>query len=599
MDRIGRYRIVKELGRGAMGVVYQAIDPTIGRPLAIKTIRLRELDDPGQRARLRERLFREARSAGVLSHPGIVTIYDMEEEDGLAYIAMQFVNGPTLDELMAGKKPMQREQIFRVFHQTAAALDFAHQKGIVHRDIKPANIMIDEDGTVKIADFGIAKAGASGNLTLSGTILGTPNYMSPEQVQGTNIDGRSDQFSLAVVAYEILTGERPFAGEHLGTVVYKIVAEQPAEPHRLNPSLGAEITSVLRKALSKQPDQRFASCTEFVNALADACSRAEGWRGLVRGGGHSLPTAAGVAGPRRAQSTPVIAANQPTAAGARNKNARRTKPKSLFLPAVGAFLVVLGVLGLLAWQTGAFSGAMAGPKPKNTATANATPPKVETSAAPDDTEIPPPAPTVPSPAPGADAPVKQNVKAAIPAATSRPQSRASAPAPSSVPKRSPFGGPPPGKEADATAAPAWGNASMPQDVWVVTNPPGATAALDGRSDGACQTPCMLLGQRGIHSLSLSLANFQSERRQIRVEGERLDVPPVTLRPAGGTLMLSTIPSGANIFINDKLLTELTPAQLSLAPGSYRVSVERNGSRTTQQVEIRNGATNYIRIPLKP
>ena len=140
---------------------------------------------------------------------------------------------------------------------------------------------------------------------------------------------------------------------------------------------------------------------------------------------------------------------------------------------------------------------------------------------------------------------------------------------------------------------------MPQDVWVVTNPPGATAALDGRSDGACQTPCMLLGQPGIHSLSLSLANFQSERRQIRVEGERLDVPPVTLRPAGGTLMLSTIPSGANIFIDDKLLTELTPAQLSLAPGSYRVSVERNGSRTTQQVEIRNGATNYIRIPLKP
>src|SRR5450432_3059279 len=193
MDRIGRYRIVKELGRGAMGVVYQAVDPTIGRALAIKTIRLRELDDPGQRARLRERLFREARLAGVLSHPGIVTIYDMEEEDGLAYIAMQFVNGPTLDDLMAGKKPMPPDQIFRVLRQTAAALDFAHQKGIVHRDIKPANIMLDEDGTVKIADFGIAKAGTSGNITISGTILGTPNYMSPEQVQGTNIDGRSDQ----------------------------------------------------------------------------------------------------------------------------------------------------------------------------------------------------------------------------------------------------------------------------------------------------------------------------------------------------------------------------------------------------------------------
>ncbi len=592
MERIGRYRIVKELGRGAMGVVYQAIDPTIGRPLAIKTIRLRELDDPSQRARLRERLFREARAAGVLSHPGIVTIYDMEEEDGLAYIAMQFVNGPTLDDLMAGKKPMRPDQIFRILRQTAAALDFAHQKGIVHRDIKPANIMVDEDGSVKIADFGIAKAGTSGNLTLSGAILGTPNYMSPEQVQGTSIDGRSDQFSLAVVAYEILTGERPFAGEHLGTVVYKIVAEQPAEPHRLNPSLGPEITAVLRKALSKKADGRYVSCTEFVIALGEACSHSEGWQSLTRGTAQSLPTAAEPVSPKRAAAVPV----QQTATRERAERRRsqpRGKPKSLLLPAIGAFVVVLGVLGLLAWQTGALPSFDAAPETR-AGTVSAAPPKVEPSPAPDDTELPPPAPAPAlTPEPSAEG---------VPVAKqeTRPEAKPAPPVTAPVARRSPFGAAPiAAKPASATPPRAETSGPMPQDVWVVTNPPGATATLDGRAELACQTPCMLLSEPGVHSLNLALANHQAERRQIRVESDRLDVPLITMRPAGGVLMLSTLPSGANIFIDDKLMQELTPAQLNLPPGSYQVMVQRNGQRKTQQIQIRNGATNYLRIPLEP
>ena len=149
MDRIGRYKIVRELGRGAMGVVYLATDPTIGRPVAIKTIRLGEVTNAEERARLRERLFREARSAGVLSHPGIVTIYDMEEQDDIAYIAMEYVNGPTLDQLISGQ-PLPADRMFSILGQAAVALDYAHQKGIVHRDIKPANIMVAEDGSVKI-----------------------------------------------------------------------------------------------------------------------------------------------------------------------------------------------------------------------------------------------------------------------------------------------------------------------------------------------------------------------------------------------------------------------------------------------------------------
>jgi serine/threonine protein kinase len=219
MERIGRYRIIGELGAGAMGIVYHATDPSIGRSVAIKTIRIRDINDTQKRDKLRERLFREARSAGVLSHPNIVTIYDMDEADGLAYIAMAYVNGPTLEKILSSEAPLSGANMLRILRQAASALDYAHGRGIVHRDVKPANIMTDEDGAVKITDFGIAKIAAVSNVTETRTVVGTPNYMSPEQVQGLPVDGRSDQFSLAVIAYEILTGERPFAGEHLSTVV--------------------------------------------------------------------------------------------------------------------------------------------------------------------------------------------------------------------------------------------------------------------------------------------------------------------------------------------------------------------------------------------
>ena len=154
----------------------------------------------------------------------------MEQQDDLAYIAMEFVDGPTLDQVLAPSQAMPAEQMFSVLAQTAAALDYAHQKGIVHRDIKPANIMIAADGTAKITDFGIAKITASEQFTMTGSIVGTPHYMSPEQVQGQPVDGRSDQFSLAVIAFEMLTGEKPYTGEQLTTVVYKIVAEEPVSP---------------------------------------------------------------------------------------------------------------------------------------------------------------------------------------------------------------------------------------------------------------------------------------------------------------------------------------------------------------------------------
>jgi serine/threonine protein kinase len=589
VDRIGRYRIVKELGRGAMGIVYQAVDPTIGRTLAIKTIRLREVDDPAQRARLKERLFREARSAGVLSHPGIITIYDMEEDDGLAYIAMQFVNGPTLDELMSRPKPMGPQEIFQILRQTAAALDFAHGKGIIHRDIKPANIMIDEQGMAKVADFGIAKVGTSGNLTLSGTILGTPNYMSPEQVQGKIVDGRADQFSLGVVAYEILTGERPFAGEHLGTVVYKIVAEEPVVTSRVNPTLSPAVDAVIRKALSKKADGRYRTCTEFINALEGACLNLEGWRGQARGASLALSTEAKPSASRRSAARKKVAA-PPSEKPTEDKQGR---PGSMVLPALGAFLVVLGLMGLLAWQAGVWHpDPLAAPVRLETSTETKPETAAATTAPVEDVESPPPAP-----APTQDAVASDLAATSVPTSpktedsVKKPEERTGQQSTKANVKL-------PAIATTPAITPAILKPSGdPQDILVQTNPPGATAVLDGATGASCQTPCVLLGAPGNHILALTLANYQKEIRQVRIKDSREDVPLVSLRPEGGTLMVSTNPAGANIFIDGKLQTTMTPSQFTLSQGSYQVMVERDGVRKTQAVDIVNGNTNYVRILL--
>ncbi len=289
MHQIGRYQILGELGRGAMGIVYKAQDPAIGRTIAIKSIRLQELTDETERARLRERLFREAQSAGILSHPGIVTIYDIAEQEGMAYIFMEFVNGPPLEKMLMHEQTPDKETLLSIFRQTAAALDYAHKKGIVHRDIKPANIMIHEDGTAKVTDFGVAKI-VSQQMTVAGTMMGTPSYMPPEQVQGGAITGRADQFSLAVIAYEVFTGEKPFTAEYLPTLLFKIVREDPMAAERLNPTLGAQVDAVLRRAMSKNPDERYESCAAFVNSLAAACAATPGWTPMPRGASHNIPT---------------------------------------------------------------------------------------------------------------------------------------------------------------------------------------------------------------------------------------------------------------------------------------------------------------------
>src|SRR5579863_2025952 len=213
---IGRYQVIRELGRGAGGVVYLAEDPKIGRKVAIKTIAAGELTmgvgAQKQAETLRRRLLREAKSAGALAHPNIVTVFEMDEGGPLTYIVMEFIEGATLRDAMEGKDRLETLEALPLLEQAAAGLDYAHARSVVHRDVKPANIMITEDGTVKIADFGVAKVLSEATLALTqaGAAVGTPHYMSPEQVLGKPVDGRSDQFSLAVIGYELLAGRRPF-----------------------------------------------------------------------------------------------------------------------------------------------------------------------------------------------------------------------------------------------------------------------------------------------------------------------------------------------------------------------------------------------------
>ena len=562
MDRIGRYKIVRELGRGAMGVVYLATDPTIGRPVAIKTIRLGEVSNAEERARLRERLFREARSAGVLSHPGIVTIYDMEAQDDLAYIAMEYVNGPTLDQLISGQ-PLPADRMFSILGQAAVALDYAHQKGIVHRDIKPANIMVTEDGLSKITDFGIAKISTNEQFTMTGAIVGTPHYMAPEQVQGLAVDGRADQFSLAVITFEMLTGEKPFTGEQLTTVVYKIVAEDPVPAHRLNSTLNQQITNVLRRALAKKPDDRYPNCEAFVDALEAACAAAKGWKPLPRGGSLDLPTA--------------VEARRPANVSL-SRSAEETKPSSRrkmrILPVLFAILVVAGLVVLIAWQ--------------------AAPWLTESSPKTPVTEAQPPAPQPASPpAPAPEVKKPSAMPPATPDATKRTE------AAGATPDRGPIPAPVPADEPPRPATPrqtAPDLSSSPYlKVSVATIPPDATAMLDDRPDSACTTPCALDAMPGQHMVSISRQGYQTEHRPVTVASTAVELPTVALRVPGGVLMLASTPAGARIFVNGTASDQVTPAKLVLRPGKYDIAIEKDGKRSSKEVEIQNGVTHYEKI----
>ena len=263
--KFGRYEIATEIGSGSMGKVYKAFDPLIERTVALKTIRM---DIKGeQQSDFEARFFREAKSAGRLNHPNIVTIYDVGESGDSAYIAMEYLHGESLDKILAKHTALPLERSVHIALQIANGLAYAHQHGVVHRDIKPGNvILLRRGGVVKITDFGIAQI-LSGSQTQVGALLGSPRYMSPEQVQGTAIDGRSDVFSLGVMLYEMLTGVTPFAGDNLSAIFYGIMNHDPAPPSSINPALSPAHDRIVMRALAKRPHERYANAREIATDL--------------------------------------------------------------------------------------------------------------------------------------------------------------------------------------------------------------------------------------------------------------------------------------------------------------------------------------------
>src|SRR5580704_9224639 len=249
-----------------MGVVFHGFDPMIGRDVAVKTLRLSEQGTGLSREELVGRFQTEARAAGLLTHPNIVVVFDAGEEDGLFYITMEFVEGRSLQTLIDSRQPFPVSRVLKLMEQVCSALDFAHQHNVVHRDIKPANLMLTPDDVVKITDFGTAKILQFGTAQTA-HVMGTPSYMSPEQVKGKPVDGRSDIFSLGVILYELMTGEKPFPGQNITTVIYKIINEEPIPPRSLDSSIHPGLSAVITRALAKDPAARYQSCNELLSSL--------------------------------------------------------------------------------------------------------------------------------------------------------------------------------------------------------------------------------------------------------------------------------------------------------------------------------------------
>ena len=544
MEQIGRYKILDEIGRGAMGVVYRAQDPAIGRVVAIKTIRINDLADPSEQSKLRDRLLREAQSAGILSHPGIVTIYDVAEEGGTAYIAMEYVDGPTLDQMVVNEPP-DGGLILDILSQTAAALDYAHKRGIVHRDMKPANIMIHEHSIAKIADFGVARI-QSHQMTQAGAMVGTPNYMSPEQIQGQTVNGRSDQFSLAVIAYELLTGEKPFTGESIPALAFKIVQDDPMPVHRINRTLEWPVDTVLKRALSKKPEDRYPTCSDFAFAVENACRSSKDWKPISPRVAPNLPTLTGAAASSLPIDTPLLiqrSVAEQEASPAPPPRALRWA-RSLALMILGVALILVGMMGAFRWMDSGPQQPMAQvidetanpPQPKPPAASSPTPetPKPDAAATED----------LPTPA--------------------NPEALNTEPSQASV-------------------------------VRLVTSPPGGRIVIDGDETAACTAPCSQELKRGRHTLAATMDGY---RRTLRIFEAPTDNDIfLNLDRLSGNVIVRSEPRGASIVVDGQPRSEKTPVMLTLPTGRHTIEVIQDDQRETHEVTVREAVIANLTVNL--
>jgi predicted Ser/Thr protein kinase len=574
LTKAGRYQIVSELGRGSMGVVYQGFDPVIGRTVAIKTMLLEGLS-PAEFEEYKTRFQREAQAAGVLTHPNIVTVYDFGEDNGVLYLAMELLEGKSLQGLVEEQTILPVETIIPMYEQVCSALDHAHARRIVHRDIKPANIMILESGQVKVTDFGIAKMMSMG-MTQAGQILGTPNYMSPEQVKGRPVDGRSDIFSLGVILYELVTGEKPFGGQNITTVIYKIINENPIPPRELDATISPGLSYVIQKALAKNPDERYQTCRELSDDLKNY--RNLGWATapsatvVVRVPPIQAAAAEAAAPPAvkpsRAQPPPAQqAAPRPMSVQVIPPQAARARGTPVKLWLLLVLFLVVGLGGgyfLFHYQQSRETA--------ETQTPVSPPPAPSTQTTP--------APQEAVPAGGeTTAPEGAGTEAVAPEATKPPEGTATLPekvvpepqpAASEPAKRESVPAAPPARAAKPAAVPKFGQ------LVVTSNIAGAAISIDGKTNPGWVTPHTFPDlSSGTHTVVVSKPGYSESRQSVTIEGGRTRALTASLAVPSGEINILTVPADIEVLIDGQPAGR-TPVRRIIGIGEHTYSLRPAG-----------------------
>ncbi|MCU0897382.1 MAG: protein kinase [Burkholderiales bacterium] len=494
MQKLGRYEVLGELGRGAMGVVYRARDPVIDRVVAIKTIDPKLSGDA--LAHFREGFFREARSAGRLNHPCIVTIYDAGEADDVAFIAMEVLGGPTLRETL-DERSLSVSRAVDIAMQVAYGLSFAHEHGVIHRDIKPANIVLVGKRRVKIADFGIAEI-ATAASTVVRQVAGSPKYMSPEQIKGGEIDGRSDVFSLGAVAYEMLTGRPPFGGDSLNAIMFAVLESDPPPPSAINRRVPPDLDAIVMRMLAKSLDERYANARALYRELRQwQKSRGQDPEAAAA----ALREKASPAKPAAGDDTVVL---PPPAEGAQRLPTWRRA-------AIGAGAITLLVSAMAAWW---IAGRESAEKEREAATlaarvaASPVPPPLGADPPPSirDAVAPPPAPAGSKPPEAAADTPKPAPRVVRAPPKPAPVASAAAPAPAPAAEPEPVREPPPA----APPPPAAGTIQLAIAPW-------GQVYIDGKFRGVTPPMTALEVPPGRHSIEIVYHTMPAFRTEVRVD----------------------------------------------------------------------------------